>query len=170
MKATARLSYLRMAPRKIRLVADVLRGKRANEAQVLLRFIGRRAAEPMLKLLHSAIASAKKNFQLEESNLYISKITVDEGPKLKRFRPRARGRAYPIQKKTSHITLILDEIGAGSMERARPKEGRTPEVQEAQQKKERVFARAKPRFRVEKETARQTREPGIKRIFRRKTV
>lgn len=107
---TAKLRYLRIAPRKVRLVADLIRGKSVEEAQTILNFTVKRAAQPLLKLLKSAIANAKNNFQLEEANLYISKILVDEGPKYKRWMPRARGRASLIQKKTSHITLILDEI------------------------------------------------------------
>ncbi|MDI6591661.1 MAG: 50S ribosomal protein L22 [Patescibacteria group bacterium] len=110
MLITAKLRYLRIAPRKVRLVADLIRGKKVEEAQNILNFTVKRAAKPLLKLLKSAIANAKNNFQLEESNLYISKILVDEGPKYKRWRARARGRADQIQKKTSHLTLVLDEI------------------------------------------------------------
>ncbi len=109
MAVTAKLNYLRIAPRKVRLIADLIRGKSTKEAETILHFQVRRASGPMAKLLKSAIANAKNNFKLKEEGLYISKITVDEGPKLKRSRPRARGRAYEIQKKTSHITLVLDE-------------------------------------------------------------
>jgi len=110
MPVVAKLKYLRIAPRKVRLVADLIRGKSVEQAQTLLRFTVKKANEPVLKLLKSAIASARNNFQLEESNLYIRKISVDEGPKYKRHMPRARGQAYEIQKKTSHVTLWLDEI------------------------------------------------------------
>lgn len=110
MPVTAKLRYLRMAPRKVRLVADLIRGKSVEEAQNILNFTQKRAALPILKLLKQAIANAKNNFHLDEKNLYISKITVNEGPKLKRVFPRARGQADVIQKKTSHITLILEEI------------------------------------------------------------
>ncbi len=109
MSVTAKLSYLRIAPRKVRLVADLIRGKTVEEAQIVLNFTIKKAAQPLLKLLKSAIANAK-NLNLEEKNLYISKITVDEGPKYKRWMPRARGQAYQIQKKTSHVKIILDEI------------------------------------------------------------
>ncbi len=108
MSTTVKLRHLRIAPRKVRLVADLIRGKSVEEARVILQFTVKRAAPPVLKLLNSAIASAKQK-NLDPSRLYISKITVDEGPKLKRWRARARGQAYEIQKKTSHITLILDE-------------------------------------------------------------
>jgi len=110
MAVIAKLRYLRIAPRKVRLVADLIRGKSVEEAQNILNFVPKRAAEPLFKLLKQGISNAKNNFQLEEKNLYISKITVDEGPKSKRVFPRSRGRAEEIQKKTSHITLILDEI------------------------------------------------------------
>lgn len=110
MPVVAKLRYLRIAPRKVRLVADLIRSKSVRQAETILRFQVKRAASPLLKLLRSAIANAKNNFKMKEQNLYVSKITVDEGPKLKRWRPRARGRAYPIHKKTSHITLILEEL------------------------------------------------------------
>ena len=111
MPVTAKLRYLRIAPRKVRLVADLIRGKTVEEAQNILNFTQKRAALPILKLLKQGSSNAKNNFQMEEKNLYISTILVDEGPKLKRVRPRARGQANEIQKKTSHITLVLEEQG-----------------------------------------------------------
>jgi large subunit ribosomal protein L22 len=107
MPAVAKLRYLRIAPRKVRLVADLIRGKSVNEAETILNFTPKKAALPLLKLLKQAIANAK-NLGLEKEKLFISKILVDEGPKLKRVMPRARGQANIIQKKTSHITLLLD--------------------------------------------------------------
>lgn len=108
MEITARLNYLRIAPRKVRLVADLIRGKSVAEARTILSFLSKRAAPSLLKLLNSAIANAK-NKQLNENDLYVSKIMVNEGPKLKRYYPRARGQAYEIQKKSSHVILILDK-------------------------------------------------------------
>ena len=110
MSITVKLRYLRIAPRKVRLVAKAIKGKKVEEAETILRFLVKRAAKPMAKLLRSAIATAEKDFNLKKSNLFISKILVDEGPKLKRWRYRAKGRVYPIEKKTSHITLVLKEI------------------------------------------------------------
>jgi len=110
MQVKAHLRYLRMSPRKVRLVVDVIRNMETKKAQEQLRFIPKRAAEPILKLLNSAIANAKNNFNLNEDNLYISKIFVNEGPTLKRWRARAMGRSSPIRKRESHITIILDEI------------------------------------------------------------
>src|SRR3989338_8409404 len=109
MQIIVKLNNLRVAPLKSRQVVDLIRGKDINKARALLDFTVKRSAEPILKLLNSAVASATNNFKLEESNLYISKVMVDEGPKLKRSFPMSRGRAYPIMKRTSHITLILDE-------------------------------------------------------------
>jgi len=125
MEVKAYLRHLRMAPRKVRLVADLIRGKSVEEAQNILNFTTKRVALPLLKLLKQAIFNAKNNFRLDEKNLYISKIIVDEGPKLKRVFPRARGHADEIQKKTSHITLILDEIQKIEAERRRSKRGKT---------------------------------------------
>jgi len=81
MKVTVKLRYLRISARKVRLVADLIRGKKTEEAQTILRFTIKKAARPLLKLLKSALASATNNFRMEESNLYVSKILVDEGPK-----------------------------------------------------------------------------------------
>ncbi len=110
MEVKAKLSHLRITPRKVRLVADMVRGKKTEQAQVLLRFSAVKSGQVILKLLNSAIANAKHNFKLEESNLYISSIFVDEGPKLKRFRPVSRGSAHPLWRRNSHVTIILSEI------------------------------------------------------------
>lgn len=104
------LKNLRTAPRKSRQVIDLIRNKKVAEARAILEFTVKRSADPVLKLLNSAVASAVNDFHLEESNLIISEIKVDEGPKLKRSFPMSRGRAYPIIKRTSHITLTLKEI------------------------------------------------------------
>ena len=103
------LNNLRIAPRKVRLVANLIKKSSALPAQALLKFQNKKAALPILKLLKSAVSSAANNFNLSSENLYIANIFVDEGQKLKRFRPRAFGRAGAIHKKTSHITLILEE-------------------------------------------------------------
>ena len=107
MEVTAKLSNLRTAPRKVRLVADLVRGKTVPQAQSILLFTVNKSARTVLKLLNSAVASAKHDFQLDETNMIVSRIMVDEGPKLKRWHPMSRGRAYPILKRTSHIVLVL---------------------------------------------------------------
>jgi large subunit ribosomal protein L22 len=103
----AKLSRLRISPRKVRLVADLVRGKSVEEARHILKFTVKAAAQPMAKLLESAVANASHNFKLEPADLMVRSITVDEGPILKRFRPESRGRVARIQKKTSHINIVL---------------------------------------------------------------
>jgi len=112
MDIKVRLSNLRTAPRKVRLVVDLVRGKKIAEAQSILLFTTNKSARPVLKLLNSAVASAKNDLHLDESNLYISKITVDEGPKLKRWHPMSRGRAFPIIKRSAHVALTLSELNS----------------------------------------------------------
>src|SRR3989344_9147155 len=114
MDITAELNYLRIAPRKVRLAAGLMRGKRVDDVERELQFLTKRAADPLLKLLKSAVANATHNFNLQKDNLYISKIMVDGGSPLKRTRPRAFGRAFPIKKRTSHIKLVLGEIKGSS--------------------------------------------------------
>lgn len=104
----ATLRYLRIAPRKVRLIADVLRGMSVNEAEARLMMMRQRAAEPVLKLLRSAVAGAKEK-RLDVERLYIKEIRVDQGPMLHRYMPRARGSMSEIQKKMSHVMLGLAE-------------------------------------------------------------
>jgi large subunit ribosomal protein L22 len=96
-----------MAPRKVRLVVDLVRGLPVAEAELRLSFLKREAARPVLKLLRSAVANASHNFKLDPSTLVVKTITADGGVTLKRFRPRAMGRAAPIRKRTTHINLTL---------------------------------------------------------------
>jgi len=121
MEIKVKLSNLRTAPRKVRQVVDLVRGKRVPEAQSILLFTVNKSARPVLKLLNSAVASAKHDLHLDESNLFISKITVDEGPKLKRWHPMSRGRAYPIIKRSSHIVLVLSELNPAVKEKPETK-------------------------------------------------
>jgi large subunit ribosomal protein L22 len=104
---TASLTNYRQAPRKVRLVADVIRGKTAGDALIILANLPKRAADPMQKLLRSAIANAKQKGESNPETLVVSRISVDKGMVLKRFMPRARGSAAPIRKKSSHVTLAL---------------------------------------------------------------
>ncbi|MBI2054183.1 MAG: 50S ribosomal protein L22 [Candidatus Staskawiczbacteria bacterium] len=121
MEVKVKLSNLRIAPRKVRQVVDMVRGKKADEAQSILSFTINKPAGHVLKLLNSALASARHDFSLDESKLYISKILTDEGPKLKRWHPMSRGRAYPIEKRTSHITLVLSEINSEKIKKNKRK-------------------------------------------------
>lgn len=109
MQVKVQLNNLRIAPRKTRMVVDLVRNKSVAQARDVLEFTVKRGADPILKLLNSAVATATHDLKLQEGNLYISKVTVDGGPTLKRSFPMSRGRAYPIMKRTSHIELVLSE-------------------------------------------------------------
>lgn len=118
MEVIAKARYVRMAPRKVRLVAGLVRGLDLAKAEAQLRFVNKAAATPVLKLIRSAAANAEHNFKLEPANLYIKTIMVDGGPVMDRWRARAFGRAAPIRKRTSHITVILDERELGTAKSA----------------------------------------------------
>ena len=107
MEVKAHTRYLRMSPRKVRLVVDAVRGMNADAALAQLSFMARAAAVPVKKLLASAVANATHNFKLDRDGLFIKSAVVNQGPTLKRWRPRAMGSAAPILKRTSHITLVL---------------------------------------------------------------
>ena len=109
MEARASAPYVRIAPRKVQIVLDLIRNKPADEAMAILKFTPKAACEPLAKLLKSAIANAENNFNMDVSRLYVAECTVSQGPTLKRIRPRAHGRAFRINKKTSHIDLVLKE-------------------------------------------------------------
>ena len=108
--AFARASHVRVTPMKARRVIDLIRDMPAQEALSVLKFAPQAASEPIAKVLASAIANAEHNFQLDPESLVISRAYVDEGPTLKRFRPRAQGRAYWINKRTSHITIEVESV------------------------------------------------------------
>ena len=103
----AQAKYVRIAPRKARLVMDHVRGKNVGDARALLKHTPRAAASDISKLLESAVANAENNFELDPDELKVARAFVDEGPTIKRFRPRALGRATPIKKRTSHMTITL---------------------------------------------------------------
>lgn len=109
MEAKAVARYIRIAPRKVRLVVDLIRGKEVGEALAILKHTPKAASPVVEKLLKSAIANAEHNYQMDPNKLVVSKIFVDQGPTLKRFRARARGSASRINKRTSHITVVLNE-------------------------------------------------------------
>lgn len=107
--ATATAKTIRIAPRKVRLVTDLIRGKSIGEAISILKFTPRSASPVVEKVLMSAIANAEHNYDLDLESLYVSEAFVNEGPTMKRFRPRAKGSASPINKRTSHITIVVSE-------------------------------------------------------------
>lgn len=109
MEVKAVLRYIRISSRKTRLVIDMIRGMDVSKAKVVLDFTPKKAAKIVKKVLSSAVANAIENHGMKKENLYISKIYVDQGPTLKRMKPRARGRADKIKKRTSHITIYISQ-------------------------------------------------------------
>ena len=110
MEARAQARFVRVTPMKARRVVDLIRGLPAADAQAVLRFAPQDASEPVGKVLDSAIANATNNHNLNPDSLVVSEAYVDEGPTMRRFRPRAQGRAYRIRKRTSHITVVLESV------------------------------------------------------------
>lgn len=113
MQAKAVAKTVRIAARKVRLVADLIRGKEVGEAVAILRLTPKAASPVVEKVLKSAIANAEHNYEMDINNLVVSEAYVNEGPTLKRFRPRAQGRASAINKRTSHITIVVSEKKEG---------------------------------------------------------
>lgn len=162
------LNKLRIAPRKVRLVIALIKGSPVKEAEIQLKFQSKRAALPILKLLKSGIASVINNFNLSPDNLYVANIFVDEGQILKRFRPRAFGRAGAIHKKTSHITLVLEEMAATGVKKTKKKISKIITKKEETPKKEILTT---PKKEVPKEIRPKRKFEGItKRMFRRKAI
>lgn len=165
-KQIAQLRFLRMAPRKVRLVANTLKGLRVDEAEAQLLLQPRRAAKPILKLLRSAVQNAKHNQKLNPETLFVESIRVDEGPMLKRSLPRARGSASPIHKKMSHIFLMLGELAVNKPKRFSivvPKKIKS-DITKKMPKKEKL-----PEVEVRDKSG--FKKPGaFKRFFSRKSV
>lgn len=109
MEARAYQRYIRIAPRKVQIVLDLLRNKPVGMAEAILKHTPKAACEPLEKLLKSAVANAEHNYNMDKDNLYVAECFVTPGPVLKRVRPRAQGRAFRILKRTSHITMVLKE-------------------------------------------------------------
>ena len=109
METKAVAKYVRISPRKVRLVVDLIRGKKVDEALAILQHTPNISREPVTKVLKSAIANAEHNYDMNPDDLYITKIYVDQGPTLKRIKPRAHGRADRIRKRTSHITVFVGD-------------------------------------------------------------
>jgi large subunit ribosomal protein L22 len=119
--AFAKASYVRVTPMKARRVIDLIRDMPAQAALQVLKFAPQAASEPIAKVLASAIANAEHNFSLDPESLIISRAYVDEGPTLKRFRPRAQGRAYRIRKRTCHITIEVESVDVPTETKGRRK-------------------------------------------------
>ncbi len=163
--ASAQLNYLRIAPRKVRLVVDVIRGMSAFEAEAQLMMMKKRSAPAILKLLRSVMASAKAR-NMAHAKLKIASIRVDQGPTLKRSLPRAKGMATPIHKKSSHITIILSEADKEYTQRFTIARREKKDASAKRGAKEKV-AGAKDKA-IMKDT-KKIEAPGFfRRIFRRK--
>jgi len=178
MEITAKLNYLRIAPRKVRLVADAVRGLTVMDAEYQLSFLTKRVSLPLLKLLRSAAANAKHNFSIRKEDLKIAKIFVDGGPVLKRSMPRAFGRASPIRKRSSHITLILAETQPTASVKKRPSGLRKEQLvhrvigaEELKQASPEGVKGIKPQFKEAKKVEPRSRAAGVvRRIFQRKAI
>ena len=109
MEARAQAKFVRIAPRKVKIVCDMIRGKDTKTAAALLMQTPKAASEVLLKLLKSAVANAENNHEMDPDNLYVSATYANPGPILKRFMPRAQGRAFRINKRTSHVTVVVSE-------------------------------------------------------------
>jgi len=178
----AKLKYLRISPRKVRLLADLIRGLSVNEAEMELTSNTQRSTKPLLKLLHSAVANVKDKGEMNPDHLFIKSITVDQGPMMKRYMPRARGSASMIQKKSSHITLILsaDEkikskfnfIKKTKVKTEKPtKESKKETRQKTSDTAKVSGSTAKPEVESSKDVARDTNKKGVlKKFFRRKSI
>ena len=110
MEARAKLSYARISSRKVKIVIDMIRNKPVDVAMGILKNTPKAASELLIKLLASAIANAENNHNMDKNSLYIAEIFANQGPTVKRVRPRAQGRAFRIRKRTSHITIVLKEL------------------------------------------------------------
>jgi large subunit ribosomal protein L22 len=145
-QATAKLRYLRIAPRKVRLLIDVIRGQKVEDAIVQLEQSKKRPGRVVLKLLQSAIANAVNNHEMKEETLVVQAAYVDGGPVLKRWKPRAFGRAAPIRKRSSHITIVLEgeapEEKKKGKEKKEKKKEKTEDKETDKKKVEPVSAKA----------------------------
>ena len=126
MEAKAYLRYVRISPRKVQIVCDLIRGKDAKTAMAILMNTPKSASEPLVKLLKSACANAENNFSMDPDKLVVTQVFATPGPILKRMMPRARGRAYRINKRTSHVTLAVAERDSEREEQLNGSESQSP--------------------------------------------
>jgi large subunit ribosomal protein L22 len=181
MEAKAVAKYIRVAPRKARLVVDLIKGKTTDEAAIILRFTRRAASKSVLKTLNSAIANAQ-NKGARPGELVVSNAYVDEGPTLKRFRPRAMGRAARIRKRTSHITILVSEtlVEKAETKAAAAKAKEVKEVKEIKEVKGKPKTKEKPKLREklitrkkgeleEKKETKAVKKPATKKPVEKKT-
>lgn len=164
MQVKAQAKYIRIAPRKARLVVDLICGLDANKALEQLAFISKKAAKPIIKLINSALANAEHNFDLDKNNLYIKSLTVDDGPTYYRWLPRAHGRATPLRKRTSHFQLILEEKVASKVAK-KPSKVKTKAV--SQVSRQTVKDEPKPESKLieDKKISQEVKQPQAEEPF-----
>jgi large subunit ribosomal protein L22 len=168
MKVKAQLKNLRIAPRKVQLVAELIKGLEVNEAIVQLENLVKRANDPMEKLLKSAIANAENNFGMDKDNLYVFDVQVGEGARLKRWMPRAYGRASQILKRTSHIYLTLDEVIEGKNRKSKEQmEKERKKREEARKKMEKEIMEAQEKEAKNLEAGEVNKEENVQKDFRK---
>ncbi|MBU2025664.1 MAG: 50S ribosomal protein L22 [Patescibacteria group bacterium] len=182
MQVRARLKNFRMSAKKARLVADLVRGKKTDQAAEQLRFRQGKACNSLLGLMDSAVANAWHNFGLDRDNLYIEKVKIDAAPAMKRWRPRAHGRTYPILKRSCHMEIILNEVEEGKGRRkVEKKQGKTltyKELKKMSDQAEKILSKQKGKKDKEKVKEKQEKiekkgDSGggmISKIFRRKSI
>lgn len=144
MEVRAHLRFLRIAPRKVRLVINLIRGLHVDQAVDQLAVLPKRSALPILKLLHSAIANAEHNFQLVRKDLRIKSIVANEGPRLKRYQPRAFGRAGEILKRMTHVTIVLEDLAKSVPKQHQPQKVTTTKAMSDMLKQESSTAKTAP--------------------------
>lgn len=165
MQVTAQLNYLRIAPRKVRLVARRLRGLDVNLATSQLKYTVKRASHPILKLLNSAVANAENNHGLHKETLYIKDLIVNEGIKLKRFKPKGFGMVMPIQRKSSNIKIILDQLDPERLKKVQGRLARRKYLKPVEEVRTELKPLTETRF--EKKTV--AGKPTIQKIIGRKS-
>jgi large subunit ribosomal protein L22 len=178
MQVTAQLKNLRIAPRKVRLVSNLIKGLDVTAAKSQLDHLVKRSAKPISKLLDSAVANAANNFGLVRENLFIKDIIVNEGMKLKRFRPKGFGTVSPIQKKTSSIKIVLEEKVPGlkvSSQRVKEEIEEPIPEEKAEVKAQEKEAKAEVSKRIRPEIRKEIGRKGLfnkiaRRFFRRKAI
>ncbi len=162
MEVKAKAKHIKTSPRKVRLVIDAVRGLKTDKALDQLKFMNKLSAKSITKLIKSGIANAMNNYELSEDNLFIKEIKADDGPTLKRWMPRAHGRATTIRKRTTHINLTLGEIKDSGVKKSKSKKVEAPIKIGAQVKKDEGIKSKSKNKDTKKEKVAETKEEGQK--------
>ncbi len=169
MEVKGKLNHLQIAPRKVRLVTDLIRGMYVKEAKAQLRFLPNRVSAHLIKFIDSVIANAQNNFKLDPNGLFIKEIRVDEGTPFKRWFPVSRGRAFPIMKRTSCVTLVLEGEQKKELSTEAKKEGVGSQPTKETVSEEKEIKPEKVKIKPPQKIKKESRIKGLtKKIFRRK--